>query len=69
MKKGNFKGWTVGERIGKGAFGEVYRLSREDFGHTYEAALKVIRIPADKSELQRTLRELGSEEAAGEYYK
>ena len=69
MSKGKFKGWEIGEQIGRGAFGEVYRLYREDLGHIYEAALKVIRVPANESEVKAVLRETGSEEATREYYR
>lgn len=39
-----FNDWIVGECIGKGGFGEVYKITKENFGHTYQAALKVIEI-------------------------
>ena len=30
-----WKGWTIEELIGEGSFGKVYRIVREEFGHTY----------------------------------
>lgn len=37
--------------IGEGSFGKVFRTEREDFGVKYEAALKVITIPQNQSEI------------------
>jgi serine/threonine protein kinase len=44
--------WTIVEKIGSGAFGTVYSAKKEDGGHFYEAAIKVIHIPQDKSEIR-----------------
>ena len=52
-----WKGWTIEELIGEGSFGKVYRIVREEFGHTYEAALKVITIPQNQSEVKSVLNE------------
>ena len=40
----NFKEWEIEACIGEGAFGKVYKIVREEFGHTYDAALKVIEV-------------------------
>lgn len=61
-------GWTREECIGRGAFGEVYRISREEFGHIYQAALKVMHIPKDQAELDTILNEGDSPEEAEEYF-
>lgn len=50
-----FGSWHVVEQIGEGAFGEVYLVEREDFGVKYQSALKFIRIPASKGEVQSVL--------------
>ena len=52
MEEVVFTDWTVKECIGNGAFGKVYRIEREDFGTIYQAALKVIDIPQNTSELE-----------------
>jgi len=39
--------WQVDELIGAGNFGKVYRVSNEEFGHTYTSAVKIISIPLD----------------------
>ncbi|WP_152668120.1 DUF5050 domain-containing protein [Clostridium cylindrosporum] len=38
--------WGIDDLIGEGSFGKVYKLTREEFGHKYEAALKLIRVPS-----------------------
>ena len=51
--------WKIIRRIGKGSFGEVFEIERENYGVTEKSALKVIRVPSDPSE---------SEELIGEGY-
>ena len=43
--------WKVVRQLGQGSFGSVYEICREEFGETYTAALKVISIPQDESEV------------------
>lgn len=47
--------WKLEKRIGKGSYGIVYKASRNDNGITCNAAIKIISIPADSSEVE-TLR-------------
>ena len=61
-------GWEVSEYIGEGSFGKVYKIIREDFGHLYESALKVITIPANKGELASVLNDGFDEESATMYF-
>lgn len=49
--------WKVEGELGEGSFGKVYRIKRQDIGGTYHAALKVITIPKDKSELSSIMTE------------
>lgn len=64
MKIGdNWNGWTIEAQLGEGQFGKVYKLSKSEFGHTYESALKVIRIPKNESEYWSALSE-GMDEAS-----
>ena len=44
-------GWTVEELIGKGSYGTVYRIRKEEMGYTYYSALKVIELPSDIKEV------------------
>ena len=53
----NWKEWKIEELIGQGSFGKVYRISKEDFGHIYEAALKIIEIPQNMSEIENIRNE------------
>ena len=61
--------WKVDKFIGEGSFGKVYKIAREDFGHTYVAALKVIEIPQNQSEYKTIKSEGLSDESAQEYFK
>ena len=54
---------TVGEEIGSGSYGTVYRVYLN--GHPY--AMKQICIPGDPSVEKELLRKLGSAEAVREY--
>lgn len=64
-----FKDWTIDKCIGEGAFGKVYRIIREDFGHTYEAALKVIEVPQAQSEVDAVRNDGMSEQNVTEYFR
>lgn len=44
--------WEIDGLLGRGGFGDVYRIRREEYGNTYYAALKVVRIPTDEGEVQ-----------------
>ena len=44
--------WKIEGLLGRGGFGDVYRIRREEYGNVSLAALKVVRIPADESEIQ-----------------
>lgn len=52
LSEKNLNGWNIERLIGEGSFGKVYKIVREDFGHIYVAALKVIQIPYNKSEVK-----------------
>ena len=64
-----FKDWNIEQCIGEGAFGKVYKIVRKDFGHTYEAALKVIEIPRNQTELRSVCNQGMSKEEVKEYFK
>ena len=65
---GMFKDWTIEKCIGKGSFGKVYEIHREDFGHTYKAALKVIKIPQERAEIESAINDGMTEENVTEYF-
>ncbi len=64
-----WNGWTVESMIGSGSFGSVYRIVREEFGYTYESALKVIRIPQNPSDITPLKYSGMDEEDITEYFK
>lgn len=64
-----FKEWKIQECIGEGAFGKVYKIVREEFGHTYEAALKVIDIPHNQAEYNSIKNELMDQMEVDDYFK
>ena len=69
MKKGmTWKGWTIGDLMGEGSFGKVYRIYREDYGRVYESALKVIRIPQSKAEENAVRSEVMNDEDVRAYF-
>lgn len=65
----NFQGWKIEECIGEGGFGKVYRITRNEFGHTYEAALKVIDIPQSQSEVNSFKNEGMTNESVTVYFQ
>lgn len=67
--KDTFHNWKVCECIGSGAFGKVYRIVRTEFGHTYEAALKVLEIPQHSSDVETIRHEGMSEQGITEYFE
>lgn len=63
-------GWIVEETLGKGAYGTVHKIAREDkFGHRFTAALKVITIPDSEQEYQQVINEGMDEESATDYFQ
>lgn len=61
--------WKIDRALGEGAYGKVFRITREDFGHTYEAALKVITIPKSQSEINSVMSNGMDEKSVTTYYK
>lgn len=45
-------GWETVRVIGKGSFGAVYEIQREFYGDIEKAAMKVMTIPQDESEIE-----------------
>jgi serine/threonine protein kinase len=60
--------WRVNELLGEGSFGKVYHVTREDFGKTYHAAVKIISIPQNESELKSIRDELTDDASVKSYY-
>ena len=49
--------WHVDGLLGEGSFGKVYRVHKEEFGKTYEAAVKMISIPQSEADLRQAQSE------------
>lgn len=60
--------WEIEQEIGEGAFGNVYKIKRQDIGGTYYAALKVISFPHNKYELERMRERDMTNDQISEYY-
>lgn len=63
-----WNGWKIDKLLGEGAYGKVYRIFREDFGHTYEAALKIITIPKSQSEITSIMSDGMDEKSVTAYF-
>ena len=63
-----YPGWEVTSLLGEGAFGAVYEIRRDVFGREQVAALKVIHIPQNQSEVQQLRTEGMDEESVKTYF-
>ena len=61
--------WHTVELIGRGAFGEVYKVKREELGETFYSAVKVIRIPHDTEEIKELMDEGYTSQSIRYYYE
>jgi len=61
--------WQIEKQLGKGSYGEVYQVVRRDSGIEDRAAIKVISIPSDNSELDSLRSEGASFNDAKTYFK
>jgi Leucine-rich repeat (LRR) protein len=50
--------WSIDSQLGEGGFSKVYKIVKEEFGHKYYSAMKVIPVPQSSSEL-RELKDNG----------
>ena len=62
-------GWESVRLLGEGAFGKVYEIRREELGKVYKAALKVITIPQNSSEIEDAYAEGMDEASVTSYYR
>lgn len=49
--------WKIEKRIGRGAYGEVYKAVRNDYGIETYSAIKIISIPSDNCEVDELFYE------------
>lgn len=50
-------GWKVLRQLGRGSFGAVYEIERDNYGHKEKAALKIITVPQRTSEIEDLLND------------
>lgn len=62
-------GWQIVRLIGEGAYGKVYEIQRVEDDNVFKAALKVIRIPKNDSEIKNLQEEGMDEESIHTYYE
>ena len=61
--------WKVEKQLGKGSYGVVYKVVREDSNIKSHAAVKIISIPTDESEIDSLRSEGLSQEGAKTYFQ
>lgn len=57
LHRAKWDNWTTVRVIGRGSFGTVYEIERDVFGEIEKAALKVISIPQNESEIDELYNE------------
>ena len=62
-----WNGWRIAEQLGEGTFGTVYRIEKKEYGHVYNSALKVVRVPNSQAEV-RTIKNEGMDEKSMTLY-
>ena len=62
--------WKAVRKIGSGSYGSVYEIERKDqFGHTEKAALKIISIPKEESDIDSLANFGYDDNSITEYYR
>lgn len=60
--------WYIEIPIGKGSFGSVYRISREEMGRKYISAVKFITVPSDEQRKEAETSLGDDEDTLNEYF-
>ena len=63
-----WRGWTIKETLGEGAFGRVYAIERNEFGNVYRSALKVLEVPRSQDEVKSIRAEGMDEDSVTSYF-
>lgn len=61
--------WKLIKLLGQGSYGKVYEAHREDFGITYKAAIKIISVPSNESEIQNVQAEGMDDASMTDYFR
>ncbi|MBR3200925.1 MAG: protein kinase [Mogibacterium sp.] len=64
-----FGSWYLGRLLGKGSFGKVFEITREEFGTTYRSALKIITVPQDEDDIKSRMSEGTDIHSVSQYYE
>jgi len=64
-----FGSWYISKMLGEGSFGKVFEIERQDFGETYKAALKVITVPQNESEVKSIMSSGMDQASVTEYFE
>jgi len=64
-----FGSWHIEKLIGEGSFGKVFAVRREDFGETYNAAIKIISVPQNESEIKSVMANGMDNASVTEYFE
>ena len=64
-----FGSWYLSKLIGKGSFGKVFEITREELGATYKAALKIISVPQDEDDVRQRMLDGTDVASVSEYYE
>jgi len=64
-----FGSWYITKFLGNGNFGKVFEIEREDFGETYRAALKIITVPQNESEVRHVKNSGLDDTSVFEYFE
>lgn len=64
-----FGSWRLTRLLGEGSYGRVYQAERDDFGVTYQAAIKIITIPRDEGEIKNARAEGMDDQSVTAYFR
>lgn len=64
-----FGTWQIKEFIGRGSYGQVFLIEKEDVSGSYLAAMKVISVPEEQGQTNSEMTFGMTEENLSEYYK
>ena len=63
-----YEPWRVVRQLGKGSYGSVFEIQREEFGELYKAALKVISIPQSDEDIITNRADGMTDKSMASYY-
>lgn len=61
--------WTLVTLLGKGSYGSVYKAVRKDSGIETEAAIKIISVPSDKTEIDSLRSDGYDDKSTKDYFR